>query len=58
VFDKETGELLKELDLPFDGNATPSTYLANGKQYIVISCGGAKKKPVHGGTLVAFSLPE
>ncbi|MDA0350408.1 MAG: pyrroloquinoline quinone-dependent dehydrogenase [Verrucomicrobia bacterium] len=58
VFDKETGELLKELDLPFDGNATPSTYLANGKQYVVISCGGAKKKPVYGGTLVAFSLPD
>jgi quinoprotein glucose dehydrogenase len=58
VFDKETGELLKEIDLPFDGNATPSTYLANGKQYVVISCGGAKKKPVHGGTVVAFSLPD
>ncbi|MCB1123310.1 MAG: PQQ-binding-like beta-propeller repeat protein, partial [Verrucomicrobiae bacterium] len=56
VFDKETGEILKELDLPFDGNATPSTYLANGKQYVVISCGNAKKKPVHGGILVAFSL--
>lgn len=58
VFDKETGETLLEHELPFDGNATPSTYIANGKQYIVISCGGAKKKRVHGGTLVAFSLPD
>jgi quinoprotein glucose dehydrogenase len=58
AYDKETGEELWEHDLPFDGNATPSIYLANGKQYVVISCGGAKKKPVHGGTLVAFSLPD
>ena len=58
AFDKATGEMLWEHDLPFDGNATPSTYLANGKQYVVISAGGAKKKLVHGGTLVAFSLPD
>ena len=58
AFDKETGATLWEHDLPFDGNATPSTYLANGRQYVVISCGNAKKKPVHGGTLVAFRLPD
>jgi quinoprotein glucose dehydrogenase len=58
VFDRETGEMLWEHELPFDGNATPSTYLADGKQYVVISCGGAKKKPVHGGTVVAFALPD
>ncbi len=58
VFDRETGKTLWEHDLPFDGNATPSTYLENGKQYVVISCGGAKKKPVHGGTVVAFALPD
>jgi quinoprotein glucose dehydrogenase len=58
VFDKETGDMLWQHDLPFDGNATPSTYMADGKQYVVISCGGAKKKPVYGGTLVAFALPD
>jgi len=58
VFDKTNGEILWDHDLPFDGNATPSTYMANGKQYVVISAGGAKGKPVHGGTLVAFSLPD
>ena len=57
VFDKDNGEILFEGDLPFDGNATPSTYMADGKQYVVISCGNAKKKPVHGGMLVAFALP-
>ncbi|MGI9541978.1 MAG: PQQ-binding-like beta-propeller repeat protein, partial [Cyclobacteriaceae bacterium] len=58
VFDKETGAQLWQYDLPFDGNATPSTYMAGGKQYVVISCGNAKMKPFYGGTLVAFSLPD
>ena len=58
AFDKETGEILFEHDLPWDGNATPSTYMANGKQYVIISAGNTKMKPVHGGTLVAFSLPD
>ncbi|RMG22066.1 MAG: pyrroloquinoline quinone-dependent dehydrogenase [Bacteroidetes bacterium] len=57
AFDSQTGELLWQHELPFDGNATPSTYLANGRQYVVISCGNAKKKAVHGGMLVAFALP-
>ncbi|MEM9723647.1 MAG: c-type cytochrome, partial [Bacteroidota bacterium] len=58
VFDKSTGEMLWQGDLPFDGHSTPSTYLANGKQYVVISAGNSKMKPVKGGMLVAFSLGE
>ena len=58
VFDKENGEILWQGDLPFDGNSTPSTYLANGKQFVIISAGGAKMKPVHGGMLIAYSLPD
>lgn len=58
AFDRETGKQLWEHDLPFDGNATPSTYMAGGKQYVIISAGNAKKKPFHGGSLVAFRLPE
>ncbi len=58
AFDKENGDLLWEHDLPFDGNATPSTYMVDGEQYVVISSGGAKKKLVHGGSLVAFKLRE
>ncbi len=58
AFDKETGKMLWQHDLPFDGHATPSVYFANGKQYVAISAGGSKMKPVHGGTVVAFSLPD
>ncbi len=58
AFDKETGEMLWQHDLPRDGNATPSTYLIDGKQYVVISAGGAKTNRPKGGSLVAFTLPD
>lgn len=58
AFDKETGELLWKAKLPFGGNASPSTYMADGRQYVVISAGGGKSGRPRGGTLVAFALPK
>jgi len=58
VFDKETGKVLWKAKLPFSGNATPSTYMVNGRQYVVISAGGGKSGRPKGGSLVAFALPE
>jgi len=40
AFDKETGEVLWEYQLPAGGYATPSTYEIDGKQYVVIAAGG------------------
>jgi quinoprotein glucose dehydrogenase len=57
AFDKRTGALLWEAPLPFAGNATPTTYMVNGKQYLVIACGGGKNGAPSGGTYVAFALP-
>ena len=57
AYDKATGALLWETTLPAAGNATPSTYMVNGKQYIVIACGGGKNGAPSGGTYVAFALP-
>jgi quinoprotein glucose dehydrogenase len=57
AYDKATGRLLWETVLPAAGNATPSTYMVNGKQYIVIACGGGKNNAPSGGTYVAFALP-
>ncbi|HKW47059.1 MAG TPA: pyrroloquinoline quinone-dependent dehydrogenase [Gemmatimonadaceae bacterium] len=57
AFDKRTGQLLWSAPLPAAGNATPSTYLVNGRQYIVIACGGGKNGAPSGGTYVAFALP-
>lgn len=58
VFDKETGEILWQTALPFGGNATPSTYMVDGRQYVVISAGGGKSGRPGGGSLVAFALPK
>jgi quinoprotein glucose dehydrogenase len=59
AFDNTTGKLLWETKLPFSGNATPATYMIDGKQYVVIAAGGGKD-PKHpsGGVYVAFALPE
>jgi quinoprotein glucose dehydrogenase len=57
AFDKDTGEILWQAGLPFGGNATPSTYMIDGKQYVVIAAGGGKSNRPSGGTIVAFALP-
>jgi quinoprotein glucose dehydrogenase len=57
AFDKSNGTLLWEGQLPAAGMTTPSTYMVDGKQYIVIACGGGKNGAPSGGTYVAFALP-
>ena len=67
AFDKTTGEALWSADLPFGGFAPPTTYEANGKQYVVIAATGGGKLAVKphppgpslqaGDTYVAFALP-
>ena len=56
AFNKKTGELLWETELPASGFATPSTYEIDGKQYIVIACGGGKLRTKKGNKIVAFAL--
>ena len=58
AFNKKTGKLLWETDLPASGFATPSVYKANGKQFIVIACGGGKLGTNSGDAYVAFALPD
>lgn len=57
IYDKKVGKLLREIQLPAAGFATPSTYEVNGKQYIVIACGGTKLGAKGGDSYVAFALP-
>ena len=56
AFDKTTGALLWETTLPFAGNATPATYEAGGRQFVVIAAGGGKSGGPSGGSYVAFAL--
>jgi quinoprotein glucose dehydrogenase len=58
AFDKDTGKILWQAKLPFGGNATPSLYSVNGKQYVVISAGGGKSGRPSGGSIVAFALND
>jgi len=57
VYDMKNGELIWETTLPAPAFATPSTYSVNGKQYIVLACGGTKLGARKGESYVAFSLP-
>jgi quinoprotein glucose dehydrogenase len=57
AFDKLTGKLLWETTLPAAGNATPSIYEINGREFIVIVCGGGKNDAPSGSSIVAFALP-
>lgn len=57
AFNKETGAILWETKLPAGGYASPGTYMVNGKQYVVIACGGGGKMATKSGDYyVAFGL--
>jgi quinoprotein glucose dehydrogenase len=56
AFNKRTGQLLWETDLPAAGFATPAIYELDGREYIVIACGGGKLHKKSGDTYVAFGL--
>jgi quinoprotein glucose dehydrogenase len=57
AYDKRTGKLLWETTLPAAGCATPATYMAGGRQYVVIAAGGGKNvRGSPGGKVLAFAL--
>ncbi len=59
AFDTRTGKLLWETELPFAGMATPSTYMIDGRQYVVtVSSGGRDPKRPIGGSYIAYTLPR
>ena len=58
AYNKYNGKLLWEYKLPAPGFATPSVYAVNGKQYLVIACGGGKLKTQSADAYVAFALPD
>lgn len=58
AFDQKTGRILWQTKLPAAGYATPATYLVNGRQFIVVACGGGKCGTPSGDAYVAFALPK
>jgi len=58
AFDRQSGKVLWEYTLPAAGYATPATYSAAGRQYVVIACGGGKLGSPSEDLYIAFSLPK
>jgi quinoprotein glucose dehydrogenase len=58
ALDIDSGRELWKAELPASAQATPMTYLAGGKQYLVICAGGhGKLGSKQGDHVVAFALP-
>ena len=59
AIDVETGEVLWQVPLPAGGQATPITYEANGRQFVVIMAGGHHFMGTpYGDYVLAYALPE
>mgnify|MGYP000891205160 CR=1 FL=1 len=59
AFDKDSGKVVWEHQLPFGGYAIPSTYAINGQQYLIIAAtGGGKLGTKTGDAYIAFALPS
>jgi quinoprotein glucose dehydrogenase len=58
AFDSKSGRELWHAKLPAGGYASPSTYEVDGRQYVVIACGGGKMGTKSGDAYVAFALPQ
>ncbi|HEV8212144.1 MAG TPA: membrane-bound PQQ-dependent dehydrogenase, glucose/quinate/shikimate family [Vicinamibacterales bacterium] len=60
AYDAETGKELWKHELPVGASATPMTYVspATGRQYVVVSVGGAAHSARVGDYVIAFALPD
>lgn len=57
ALDSTSGEILWEHKLSAGGYATPCTYMAGAKQYVVIACGGGNRQQTPSGDeIAAFAL--
>ena len=53
AIDKQTGEIIAKIDLPYNQTGLPFTYEHDGKQYLAMFIGGGGAAA----ELVAYSLP-
>ena len=53
--DKRTGEILASVEIPMPGQYGMMSYMHDGKQYLVMQAGSAKRGQP--GSLVALALP-
>ncbi|MEB2844270.1 glucose/quinate/shikimate family membrane-bound PQQ-dependent dehydrogenase [Endobacterium cereale] len=60
AFDSATGKEVWKARMPVGSQGTPMTYKSpkTGKQYVVISAGGARQSPDRGDYVIAYALPN
>ncbi|MGK3143318.1 glucose/quinate/shikimate family membrane-bound PQQ-dependent dehydrogenase [Pantoea sp. C2G6] len=60
AFDTSTGKEVWKARLPVGSQGGPISYVSpkNGKQYILISAGGARQSPDRGDYVIAYALPD
>lgn len=60
AYDTATGKVLWEARLPVGVGGTPMTYVSpkTGRQFVVVSAGGARDMPERGDYVIAFALPD
>ncbi|WP_312403382.1 glucose/quinate/shikimate family membrane-bound PQQ-dependent dehydrogenase [Rhizobium sp.] len=60
AFDSATGKEIWKARMPVGSQGTPMTYKSpkTGKQYVVISAGGARQSPDRGDYVIAYALPD
>lgn len=58
AFDSRTGAMKWQADVPAGPQATPMTYVENGRQYVVFAAGGSAMLGTRSGDyLIAYALP-
>lgn len=60
AFDSATGKEVWKARLPVGSQGGPMTYVSpkTGRQYVVISAGGARQSPDRGDYVIAYALPD
>lgn len=60
AFDNKTGKEVWKARLPVGAQATPISYLSpeSGRQFVVVSAGGARMTQEHGDYVIAYALPK
>jgi quinate dehydrogenase (quinone) len=60
AYDTATGKVLWKARLPVGAGGTPMTYVSptSGRQYVVVTAGGARRMPERGDWVIAYALPK
>jgi len=60
AFDSRTGKEIWKSRLPVGSQGGPMTYISpkTGKQYVVITAGGARQNPKRGDYVIAYALKD